>query len=496
MVSVMLDFDHCYDALASRDGRFDGWFFIAVKTTGIYCRPSCPARTPKRENIRFYATAAAAQEAGFRACRRCRPEAAPGSPEWDGRGDVVARAMRLIGDGVVDREGVGGLAARLGYSQRHLHRILVERLGAGPQALARSRRAHAARVLLESSSLTVTEVAFASGFSSLRQFNDTVRRVFHRSPTELRRSLTPSGGDGALTLRLPLRQPFDGDALLRFLERRALPGVEEVRGDVFARSLRLPRGAGTVELTIAADAVTGRFQLDDARDLAAAVERCRRLCDLDSDPVAIDDRLGADGTLGPLVRAHPGRRVPGAVDGAELAMRAVLGQQITVAHAGRLAGVLLATCGEPLATPLGAVTHLFPPPAALVEADPASWPMPAARSRTVQTLARALADGELVLDAGADPLEAQARLRALPGIGPWTNAYIAMRALRDPDAFPAADAGIRRALEGLGLDGRPLHAERAAEAWRPFRAYAVQHLWGSLASARPEHERALAAVAA
>ena len=482
----MLDFDHCYEALAAKDGRFDGWFFTAVTSTGIYCRPSCPARTPRREHVRFYPTAAAAQDAGFRACRRCRPEAVPGSPAWDGRSDVVARAMRLIGDGLVDREGVGGLAARLGYSQRQLHRILVERVGAGPQALARSRRAHAARVLLESSSLSVTDVAFAAGFSSLRQFNDTVRRVFRRSPTELRRDLKPGRGmpDGALSVRLPLRQPFDGDALLRFLRARALPGVEEVVDDTFRRSLRLPRSAGTVALTIAGGEVSATFQLEDTRDLAAAVERCRRLCDLDSDPVAIDARLRDDATIGSLVRAHPGRRVPGAVDGGELALRAVLGQQVTLGYAGILAGRLLATRGEPLERPLGAVTHLFPAPGAVAEGDPGPWRMPAARARAVRTLAAALADRSLVLDAGADPLEAQDRLRALPGIGPWTGAYVGMRALRDPDAFPASDAGVRRALERLGHDGRPLPAERTAEAWRPYRAYATQHLWGSRAEAR------------
>ena len=482
----MLDFDHCYEAIALKDGRFDGWFFTAVTSTGIYCRPSCPARTPRRANVRFFPTAAAAQEAGFRACRRCRPEAVPGSPAWDGRSDVVARAMRLIGDGLVDREGVGGLAAQLGYSQRQLHRILVERVGAGPQALARARRAHAARVLLESSSLSVTEVAFAAGFTSVRQFNDTARRVFARSPSELRRGLEAPAGetDGALTLRLPLRAPFDGAALLRFLTARALPGVEEVVEDTFRRSLRLPRGAGTVALRIADDGVRASFSLEDARDLAAAVQRCRRLCDLDSDPVAIDDRLDEDPTIGVLVRAHPGRRVPGTVDGGELALRAVLGQQVTVAYAGTLAGRLLATSGEPLAQPLGGVTHLFPAGAAVADADPAPWRMPAARAAALKTLGAALADHSLVLDAGADPLEAQARLRALPGIGPWTGAYVAMRALRDPDAFPASDAGVRRALEGLGHDGRPLAAVRAAVAWRPYRAYAVQHLWGSPARAR------------
>jgi AraC family transcriptional regulator, regulatory protein of adaptative response / DNA-3-methyladenine glycosylase II len=280
-----------------------------------------------------------------------------------------------------------------------------------------------------------------------------------------------------MTVRLPLRRPFDGEALLRFLAARALPGVEEVVDRTFRRSLRLPRGAGTVALTIGEAEVRATFRLADIRDVGPAVERCRRLCDLDADPEAIDARLEDDEIIGPLVRAHPGRRVAGAVDGAELALRAVLGQQVTVAYAGVLAGRVLATSGERLERALGGVTHLFPTPAAVAEADPAPWRLPAARASAIKTLAAALADGSLELDAGADPLEAQERLRALPGIGPWTAAYVGMRALRDPDAFPAADAGVRRGLARLGRDGRPRAAERAAEAWRPYRAYAAQHLW-------------------
>ncbi|HEX3318078.1 MAG TPA: AlkA N-terminal domain-containing protein [Solirubrobacteraceae bacterium] len=286
-----------------------------------------------------------------------------------------------------------------------------------------------------------------------------------------------------LRVRLPLREPFDGPGLLRFLTARALPGVEEVEGDTFRRSLRLPHGAGTVALAIACDRVTAHFALDDRRDLASAVERCRRLCDLDADPVASDARLGADPVLAPLVRSAPGRRVPGTVDGGELAVRAVLGQQVTVAYGGVLAGRVLRSCGEPLARPVGGITHLFPAPDAIAAADPAPWRMPAARAAAVHGLAAALAGERLAVEPGANAAETQARLRALPGIGPWTTAYIAMRALHDPDAFPAADAGVRRALEALGLDGAPRAAERQAERWRPYRAYATQHLWASRAAA-------------
>jgi AraC family transcriptional regulator, regulatory protein of adaptative response / DNA-3-methyladenine glycosylase II len=282
---------------------------------------------------------------------------------------------------------------------------------------------------------------------------------------------------------LPLREPFDGAALLRFLAARALPGVEEVEGHTFRRSLRLPHGAATVALAIGRDRVTADLALDDHRDLAAAVERCRRLCDLDADPLAIDGTLGADSVLGPLVRSGPGRRVPGTVDGAELAVRAVLGQQVTVAYGVVLARRLLATCGERLARPLGGVTHLFPAPDAIAGADPAPWRMPQARAAAVRGVAAAVAGGALALDPSADPAEVGARLRALPGIGPWTTAYVAMRALHDPDAFPAADAGVRRGLEALGLDGGPRAAERHAERWRPYRAYATQHLWACHAAA-------------
>ncbi len=479
-----LDFERCWQATVTKDERMDGWFFCGVTSTGIYCRPSCPARMPKRENVRFFASSAAAQAAGLRACKRCRPDAVPGSPEWDRRADLVGRAMRLIADGVVDREGVGGLAARLGYAERHVHRRLVEVAGAGPLALARAQRAQTARTLLESTGLAMTDVAFAAGFASVRQFNATIREVFASTPGELRRrAARPSPGnapEGAVVLRLPHRAPFDGGALVGFLARRAVDGVEEAAGSAYRRSLGLAHGAGVAELTPVDGGVRARLWLDDLRDLAAAVQRCRVLLDLDSDPLAVVDALGADPLLGPLVREAPGLRVPGHVDGHELAIRAVLGQQVSVTGASTLAARLVRTHGAPVARPVGGVTHLFPPAEVLAAIDPAALAMPAARRRALMGLAAALADGTVRLDPGADRAEARAHLLALPGIGPWTAEYIAMRALRDPDAFLPTDLGIRHALDRLGHPSSPAAALGAAERWRPYRAYAMQHLWAAL----------------
>ena len=476
---MIVSSDRFWRAVSAKDPRFDGWVFTGVTSTGIYCRPSCPARTPKRENVRFFSTAAAAQAAGFRACKRCRPDAAPGSPEWDRRADLVGRAMRLIADGVVDRDGVGGLARRLGYTERHLHRQLVAVAGAGPLALARARRAQTARLLLETTELAMIEVAFSAGFRSVRQFNATVREVFATTPGELRsRARRPDSAAGAaISLQLPFRAPLDADGLIAFLARRAVAGVEEVADGAYRRSLRLPHGEGIVELRAVDGHVRARFWLEDLRDLAAAVQRCRVLLDLDSDPAAVADALAADDTLGAIVGANPGRRVPGHVDGDELAIRAVLGQQVSLAGAAGLAGRLVAAHGEPLRRPLGAVTHAFPSAAALAEADPQRWRMPGARGRALHGLAAALAAGHLALDAGVEPNETRRLLLELPGIGPWTVAYVAMRALRDPDAFLPTDLGVRHALERLGRDCSPAGAERLSSAWRPYRAYAVQHLW-------------------
>jgi AraC family transcriptional regulator of adaptative response / DNA-3-methyladenine glycosylase II len=495
MRSVIDDFEQCYRAVRSKDARFDGWFVTAVTSTGIYCRPSCPAITPKRANVRFLPSAAAAQRAGFRACKRCRPDAAPGSPEWNLRADAVGRAMRLIRDGAVEREGVTGLARRLGFSERHLHRQLVAELGAGPLALARAQRAQTARLLIETTALPFTDVAFAAGFPSIRQFNETVREVFATTPTELRQGARRNGhggggathtnGDAALVgppplqLRLRHRAPFDAAGLLTFLGARAVPGVEAwdpAGGGTYRRVLTLPHGAGVATLAPGGpDHVACELRLSDLRDLAAAVQRCRRLLDLDADPVAVDDALASDALLAPLVRRAPGRRVPGAVDGAELAVRAVLGQQVSVAGARTVAGRLTAALGEPLPEGLAddALTHVFPTADAIAAADPAALPLTRARAHALRALCGAVADGSLALDPGADRDATRERLLTLPGIGPWTAEYVAMRALGDPDAFPATDLGVKQALERLGPDPDP-------DRWRPWRSYAVQHLWARL----------------
>jgi AraC family transcriptional regulator of adaptative response / DNA-3-methyladenine glycosylase II len=478
---VELEEERCWRAVQSRDPRFDGWFYSAVVTTGIYCRPSCPAR-PHRVNLRFFRSAAAAQAAGFRACKRCRPDAVPGSPEWNARGDIVARAMRLIADGVVDREGVDGLAKRLGYTTRHVHRMLTEELGAGPQALARAQRAHTARLLLETTSLKMAEVAFAAGFASVRQFNDTVREIYALTPTQVRgpgldRERRPAG---TLTLRLPYRRPLHAGAALGFLAQRAVAGVESCDGAGYERSLALPHGHAVVRLAPTGDHVTATLRLDDVRDLATAVHRARRLLDLDADPVAIDEQLGADPTLSRLVADSPGLRVPGYADPAESAIRAVIGQQVSVAGARTTTARLVTTLGAPLVNPDGGITHAFPTVEALAGVDPDSLPMPRSRGRALHGLAAALADGRICLDPGADRTEAAHRLLALPGIGPWTAAYVALRGLGDPDTFLSTDLGIRRALERLGRPTAAPAVEALSEHWRPWRSYAVMHLWQSL----------------
>lgn len=449
--------DTRYEAVRSRDARFDGEFFFAVETTGIYCRPSCPAVTPKRRNVRFYATAAAAQGSGFRACRRCRPDAVPGSADWNVRADVVGRAMRMIGDGVVDREGVAGLAGRLGYSARQVQRQLTAELGAGPVALARAQRAHTARVLLQTTGLAVTEIAFASGFASVRQFNDTVREIYASTPSGLRaaarttrRTATPAAG---VPLRLAHRGPYRSGAVFDLLASEAVPGVEDVSGTpgrrTYRRTLRLPHGMGIVAVqeqpgtvrTVSGAHPGGwldaHVHLTDPRDLTTAVGRLRRLFDLDADPYAVDERLGADPRLAPRVAARPGLRSPGAADPEEFAVRALVGRTESER--------LVQRYGKTLDAPCGGLTHLFPEAAALTGTE-----------APLGTLATALADGTVRLDPGADRDAAQHALRALPGVDARTVAVIRARALGDPDVAP------------------PGHD--TPDTWRPWRSYAWQHL--------------------
>ncbi|HET9126934.1 MAG TPA: AlkA N-terminal domain-containing protein [Propionibacteriaceae bacterium] len=469
----------CLTAMRSRDPRFDGHFFTAVRTTGIYCRPSCPALIPRPENVGFFPSAAAAQDAGYRACRRCRPDAVPGSPEWDTRGDVVGRAVRLIGDGVVEREGVHGLAARLGYSVRQVQRLTQLELGASPLALARSQRAHTARLLIETTDLSMAEVAFAAGFGSVRSFNDAVTLTYARTPTELRaRRRSPRRPDdqplGQVDLRLPFRTPFEPGNVFGHLAATAVPGVEEWRDGAYRRTLALPHGAAIVALRPRPDHVAATMWLADPRDLTPAIGRCRRLLDLDADPVAVDAHLAADAALAALVARAPGRRVPRTVDPAEFAVRAVLGQQVSTAAARTHAGRLVRRFGERVTDPAGGLTHLFPTSATLAGLGPGDLAMPASRVATLTALAKALADGTLDLSPGADWAAARAGLGAIAGVGPWTVEIVAMRALGDPDAFPASDLGVRRALSAL-VDERPDPSR-----WRPWRSYATQYLWAPL----------------
>jgi AraC family transcriptional regulator of adaptative response / DNA-3-methyladenine glycosylase II len=618
MVDMTLDFDTCYRAVLARDARFDGRFFTAVTSTGIYCRPICPARTPARRNMRFFPHPGAAEAAGFRACRRCRPETSPGSPDWNVRADLAARAVRLIADGYVDEHGVTGLADRLAVTERHLRRLLLAELGAGPLALARTTRLQTARRLLAETSMPVTEIAFASGFASVRQFNASFQESYGQPPSALRpnaaavartgqhgpgatgrraggmagpaagravgrtsaraasaaSAASPAAGPGAryagapgagqpegtwLTLRLAGRPPLDSGALLDFLALRAVPGIEQVTGHTYRRTINTPGGPGIIELLLpAAAAADGqprtrgagpvpgqvllRARLPRLRGLGQVVSRCRQLLDLDADPQAINAVLAADDLLAPLVAARPGLRVPGAYDGFELAVRAVLGQQVSLAAARTFARRIAARYGGRLPAPTGgpaptrdrvptgdrvtpsdlagglagahvtgadlagtdprqggrargaagpadaAPTLLFPRAADLAEADLSGLGLTTARQTTLRALATAVASGGLALDQGADPEETAARLAALPGIGPWTVAYILMRAVGDPDAFPASDLGLRRAVERLG--GGPGMARR----WRPWRAYAAVHLWAWEAghASTPERGRATA----
>ena len=480
---MLLDFESCYRAVCSRDIRFDGHFFTAVTTTGIYCRPICPAQTPKPANVQFYACAAAAEAAGYRACRRCRPETSPGSPDWNVRADLVARALRMIADGVIDTSGVDGLAKRLAVSPRHLHRELMAEVGAGPLALARTRRAQTARLLIDQTGLPMTSIAFAAGFESIRQFNDTMQSSFGCTPTELRKHAPAvTQGPGEVVLRLRYRPPLATGALLDFLAARAIPGVEEVTAGAYRRMLQMAHSRGRITLEPQRDSPTIALRLgfEELTDLPVLVQRCRQLFDLDADPSAIAEILGADPVLGPLMSSRPGLRIPGAIDGFELGVRAILGQQVSVANARGMAARLVKRLGTPVAIPAGTLTHYFPTAAALADADLQGLGFTRGRVAALKALSQAVAAGDLVLDRGADRTSVAAQLQALPGIGPWTASYIALRALGDPDALPVHDLGLRRALERLGRPGDAKSIAALAEAWHPWRGYGAFLLWSSL----------------
>jgi AraC family transcriptional regulator of adaptative response / DNA-3-methyladenine glycosylase II len=531
-----MDFDERYRIIQSRDARFDGQFITAVRTTGIYCRPSCPARTPKPSNVTFFETSAAAHEAGYRACKRCLPEAVPGTPAWNLRGDLAGRAMRLIGDGVIEREGVSGLSSRLGYSSRHLTRVLTEELGAGPLALSRAVRAQTARSLLTSTDLSMSDIAFAAGFSSIRQFNDTVHEVFELTPTEVRarnagsRHATP----GSIRLALPYREPFDAAGVFAWLAARAVPGVEIARADSYTRSIALPGGPAWFTVRAGAARLDLEAHLTALSDLRTLVSRIRRLFDLDADPVAIDDALSADPVLAERVRATPGIRMPGAVDEHEMVFRAIVGQQISVAAARTHLHRLVVAAGSPLVFAFGGAgegdvdgdgdgelgaryvhrgaaadadrdgdrdadadadrdgdrdsvhdlarpgeipTLLFPTAAQIAQHADAVLAGPRAKTATVVAVARALASGDLTVSFGDDAAEQRARLVAFAGIGDWTAGYLAMRILGDPDVFLPGDVAVRTGARALGWADAPRALTDRAAAFSPWRSYLCLHLW-------------------
>jgi AraC family transcriptional regulator, regulatory protein of adaptative response / DNA-3-methyladenine glycosylase II len=479
-----LDHDACYRAVKLRDARFDGRFFTAVKTTGIYCRPICPARTPQSRNVVFFPTAAAAQEAGFRPCLRCRPETAPDMGAWRGTSNTVSRGLALIELGALDNGSVDALAERLGMGERQLRRLFRQHLGASPIGVAQARRILLAKQLIHETHLPMTQIAFAAGFGSIRRFNETFVALFGRPPGALRRLSGPDiavAEHGEFSLLLRYKPPYDWPAMLRFLAQRAIPGVERVADGVYSRTMALAGVQGTISVQPAAGhALRAGIRLPKLAVLPNIIARLRRQFDLAADPLSIAAHLRTDPQLAPLLKQRPGLRVPGAWDGFELAIRAVLGQQITVAAAIRLAGRLVAAYGEPLAEPTATLTHVFPTPQVLAQVDLTALGMPRSRAETLSSVAAAAIGNPDLFGANCDLEEAVARLRSIRGVGEWTAHYIALRQLREPDAFPAADVGLMRALADH-QGRRPSAAELLvrAEAWRPWRAYAAQHLWAS-----------------
>ncbi|MBI1798133.1 MAG: DNA-3-methyladenine glycosylase 2 family protein [Candidatus Eisenbacteria bacterium] len=529
---MTLDPDICFRAFESRDRRFEGRFVTAVVTTGIYCRPGCPARMPRRRNLRFFVCGAAAEEAGFRPCLRCRPDSAPGTPAWGGTSASVSRAMRLIDEGALDHAGVDALAERLGVTARHVRRLFAEHVGASPLALARTRRVHFARRLIDETDLSFGEIALGSGFTNVRRFNHAVRETFRRTPGDLRRMRRASAAPrpterkraarssavsagaardfaesvrGAVALSLRARRPFDGRAVLDFLGPRAVPGLEHVERGVYRRGIEIDGARGTVTVRPVLDGLEVAVKLPAPRDLIRVVSRVHRVFDFDADSSAILSHLRRDPALRRALEGRRDLRVPGAWDPFELAVRAILGQQISVRGAATIAGRLVQRLGAPLDRPEGAVTHVFPTAARVANANLTTIGIPHSRAAALRALARAVADGSLAFERLGSLESAVERLTALPGIGEWTAHYIAMRALGEPDAFPAADLGLAHALSDVdarearlastGGKATPIASagarrtsrehERAspgavlarARAWQPWRAYAVIALW-------------------
>jgi AraC family transcriptional regulator of adaptative response / DNA-3-methyladenine glycosylase II len=479
-----LDFQRCYAATQSRDARFDGRFFVAVVTTGIYCRPICPAIMPRPENIRFFVSAAAAAEAGFRPCLRCRPEASPGTPDWQGSSSTVSRALRLISEGVLDEAGVNELARRLNIGPRHLRRLFVEHLGASPIAVAQTRRNHFAKKLIDETMLPMSEVAFCAGFSSIRRFNAAMRRTYGRAPTELRRTqkqMSPTASEANLQLKLSYRPPLDWQSLIRFLQARAIPGVEAISADRYRRTVHIGEATGIIQVQPGEGAQYLLLQVPPelSRGLMQISERVRNLFDLRADPMQISSHLTQDKRMAELVQSHPGLRIPGAWDGFEIAVRAIVGQQVSVKAANTLAGRLVKAYGQPLQTAGDdELAYLFPCPDRLADADFSATGLMPQRAEAIRGLARAVRDGHLAFGTAVGLEEAIACLTALPGVGAWTAHYIAMRALGEPDAFPSGDLALRRAAaEKKGNMLTEAQLRERAEPWRPWRAYAAMYLW-------------------
>lgn len=471
-------------ARLSRDARFDGRFFIGVKTTGIYCRPICPANAPKSENVVYYRTAAAASEAGFRPCLRCRPECAPGTPAWAGTSTTVHRGLRLIAQGALDDENLEHLANRLGVTSRHLRRLFGKHLGASPLAVAHTQRLHFAKNLIDQTSLSMREISVASGFGSVRRFNDTFKKTYGRTPGQLRRRQDATVTGSAFSVQLPYRRPFDWDRLLTFFAARATPRVEHVHDGRYLRTIAIGDERGILDVQNTGDHLLLSLHGIGTNSLFSIVQRARSLFDLDAPTDEIARVLSADSRLKRLLKESPGVRVPGSWDGFELTVRAILGQQVSVSAATTLAGRIADRYGERIDVPVDGVRQapdrLFPEPKKLVRARLENLGIIASRARTIRSIARAVIDGTLSFDAAESPDDFCESLQAIKGIGDWTAQYVAMRALKNPDAFPASDLGLLRAFDHPGkLRMKTGELMTRAEAWRPWRAYAALLVWGS-----------------
>jgi AraC family transcriptional regulator of adaptative response / DNA-3-methyladenine glycosylase II len=475
-------------ARLSRDARFDGQFFVAVKTTGIYCRPICPANLPRSENVSFFRTAAAAGEAGYRPCLRCRPECAPGTPAWAGTSTTVQRGLRLIADGALDEGNVDDLADRLGVTSRHLRRLFTRHLGASPLAVAHTQRLHFAKTLIDQTSLPMQDIAVASGFGSTRRFNDTFRKAYGRTPRELRRGREMEVVESAFSVQLAYRKPFDWPALLEFFSARATPGVEQVQGDRYLRTIAVGEERGIVDVRNIGDKLQLKLHGIATTSLVAVVQRVRSLFDLDAPISDVHSVLARDAQLNKRLKACPGIRVPGAWDGFELTIRAILGQQVSVKAATTLAGRIATRYGSKTDVSVRGMKRVpdrqFPGPEKLRRARLESLGIIGSRARSIRAVAKATSDGRLRFDAAQDPEVFIEVLKSMPGIGDWTAQYVAMRALKNPDAFPATDLGLLRAFDERGRERmKPVELLRRAEAWRPWRAYAALLIWGSAAGA-------------